>query len=100
MRSVKCTLDENEFVSLTAEAQRLGVHRSELIRSRIISAPKAAPAPAATPAPSPSPAPSTGAPSCSEFLDIVATLRKRMGNSIGRAQAEQATAIVLQCLHS
>ena len=95
MRSVKCTLDENEFVSLTAEAQRLGVHRSELIRSRIISTPKAAPAPAATP----TPAPSTGAPSCSEFLDIVATLRKRMGNSIGRTQAEQATAIVLQCLH-
>ena len=93
MRSIKCTLDENEIANLTAEAQRLGVHRSELIRSRIISTPKAAPAPAATPAPS------TGAPSCSEFLDIVATLRKRMGNSIGRAQAEQATAIVLQCLH-
>ena len=94
MRSVKCTLDENEFVNLTAEAQRLGVHRSELIRSRIISAPKAAPAPAATPTPS------TGAPTATEYMDIVATLRKRMGNSIGRTQAEQATAIVLQCLHS
>ena len=87
MRSVKCSLDENEFVSLTAEAQRLGVHRSELIRSRITSAPAATPAPSAK------------TPNCSEFLDIVSTLRKRMGNSIGRAQAEQATAIVLQCLH-
>ena len=87
MRSVKCTLDENEFVSLTAEAQRLGVHRSELIRSRITSAPAA------------TPTPSAGAPTASQYLDIVAALRKRMGNSIGRAQAEQATAIVLQCLH-
>ena len=87
MRSVKCTLDENEFVSLTAEAQRLGVHRSELIRSKIIAAPAATPAPA------------TGAPTAVQYMDIVAALRKRMGNSIGRAQAEQATAIVLQCLH-
>ena len=87
MRSVKCTLDENEFVSLTAEAQRLGVHRSELIRSRITSAPAA------------TPAPSAGTPTTTQYMDIVSTLRKRMGNSIGRAQAEQATAIVLQCLH-
>ena len=87
MRSVKCTLDENELISLTAEAQRLGVHRSELIRSKITSAPAATPAPC------------TGAPTASEYMDIVSTLRKRMGNSIGRAQAEQATAIVLQCLH-
>ena len=85
MRSVKCSLDENEFLSLTAEAQRLGVHRSELIRSKIIAAPAATPA--------------TGAPTAVQYMDIVAALRKRMGNSIGRAQAEQATAIVLQCLH-
>ena len=88
MRSVKCSLDENEFVSLTAEAERLGVHRSELIRSRITSAPAA------------TPAPSAGTPTTTQYMDIVSTLRKRMGNSIGRAQAEQATAIVLQCLHS
>ena len=87
MRSVKCTLDENEFVSLTAEAQRLGVHRSELIRTKITSAPAA------------TPTPSIGMPTAAEFMDIVAAMRKRMGNSIGRAQAEQATAIVLQCLH-
>ena len=93
MRSVKCTLDENEFRTITDEAKKLGVHRSDLIRTKITSAPKAAPAPAATPAPS------TGAPTAAEFMDIVAAMRKRMGNSIGRAQAEQATAIVLQCLH-
>ena len=93
MRSVKCTLDENEFRTITDEAKKLGVHRSDLIRTKITSAPKAAPALAATPAPS------TGAPTATEYMDIVATLRKRMGNSIGRAQAEQATAIVLQCLH-
>ena len=93
MRSVKCTLDENEFRTITDEAKKLGVHRSDLIRTKITSAPKAAPAPAATPAPS------TGAPTATQYMDIVATLRKRMGNSIGRAQAEQATAIVLQCLH-
>ena len=93
MRSVKCTLDENEFRIITDEAKKLGVHRSDLIRTKITSAPKAASAPAATPTPS------TGAPTATQYMDIVATLRKRMGNSIGRAQAEQATAIVLQCLH-
>ena len=84
MRSVKCNLDENEFRSITDEAKKLGVHRSELIRTKLTSA---------------TPAPSTGAPTAAEFMDIVAAIRKRMGNSIGRAQAEQATAIVLQCLH-
>ena len=83
MRTVECRLDEAEFRSITEEAKRLGVYRSELIRSKITSAPKQ----------------STGTPTASQFLDIVAALRKRMGNSIGRAQAEQATAIVLQCLH-
>ena len=87
MRSVKCTLDENEFKNITEEAKRLGVYRSELIRSKLTSAPAA------------TPTPSTGAPTASQYMDIVAALRKRMGNSIGRAQAEQATAIVLQCLH-
>ena len=87
MRSVKCTLDENEFRSITDEAKKLGVHRSDLIRTKLTSAPAA------------TPAPSTGAPTAAEFMDIVAAMRKRMGNSIGRAQAEQATAIVLQCLH-
>ena len=93
MRSVKCTLDENEFVSLTAEAQRLGVHRSELIRSRIISAPKAAPAPAATPTPS------TGTPTCAEYLSIVNSVQRRMGNAISPSQVEQCVAITLKCMH-
>ena len=83
MRTVECRLDEAEFQAVTAEAKRLGVYRSELIRSKITSAPRQ----------------SAGTPTASQFLDIVAALRKRMGNSIGRAQAEQATAIVLQCLH-
>ena len=88
MRSVKCSLDENEFRSITDEAKKLGVHRSELIRTKLTSAPAA------------TPAPSAGTPTTTQYMDIVSTLRKRMGNSIGRAQAEQATAIVLQCLHS
>ena len=87
MRSVKCTLDENEFRSITDEAKKLGVHRSELIRTKITSAPAA------------TPTPSIGMPTAAEFMDIVAAMRKRMGNSIGRAQAEQATAIVIKCLH-
>ena len=87
MRTVECRLDENEFKTITEEAKRLGVFRSELIRSKLTSAPAA------------TPTPSTGAPTATQYMDIVATLRKRMGNSIGRAQAEQATAIVLQCLH-
>ena len=84
MRTVECRLDENEFKNITEEAKRLGVYRSELIRSKVTAA---------------TPTPSAGAPTASQYLDIVAALRKRMGNSIGRAQAEQATAIVLQCLH-
>ena len=88
MRSVKCTLDENEFRKITDEAKKLGVHRSDLIRTKITSAPKAAPVPA-----------TAGVVTASDYMDIVATLRKRMGNSIGRVQAEQATSIVLQCLH-
>ena len=92
MRSVKCSLDENEFRSITDEAKKLGVHRSELIRTKITSAPVATPAPSAgTP---------TASQSLDTYLDVVAALRKRMGNSITRAQAEQATAIVLQCLYS
>ena len=83
MRTVECRLDENEFRSITAEAKRLGIYRSELIRSKITSTPRQ----------------STGTPTAVQYMDIVAALRKRMGNSIGRAQAEQATAIVLQCLH-
>ena len=84
MRTVECRLDEAEFRAVTEEAKRLGVYRSELIRSKVTAA---------------TPTPSAGAPTASQYLDIVAALRKRMGNSIGRAQAEQATAIVLQCLH-
>ena len=83
MRTVECRLDENEFKKITEEAKRLGVYRSELIRSKLTSAPRQL----------------AGAPTAVQYMDIVAALRKRMGNSIGRAQAEQATAIVLQCLH-
>ena len=84
MRTVKTIVDENEFLTLTQEAKELGVPRSELIRMRITSA--GSPSQAAKP-------------TASQYMDIVFALRKRMGNSIGRAQAEQATAIVLQCLH-
>ena len=82
MRTVECRLDENEFKNITEEAKRLGVYRSELIRTKLTSTPKQ----------------SAGTPTAAQYMDIVAALRKRMGNSIGRAQAEQATAIVLQCL--
>ena len=96
MRSVKCTLDENEFVSLTAEAKRLGVPRSELIRAKVTSAPAAAPLAADGSQPL---AFSSGMVTAADYMNIVAALRKRMGNTIGRAQAEQATAIVIKCLH-
>ena len=83
MRTVETRLDENEFLALTQEAKRLGVPRSELIRSRLVNTPSQV----------------VGTPTASQYLDIVSALRRRMGNSIGRAQAEQATAIVLKCLH-
>ena len=86
MRVVETRLDENEFVALTQEAKRLGVPRSELIRARVTndSQPLAF---------------SSGMVTAADYMNIVAALRKRMGNSIGRAQAEQATAIVIKCLH-
>ena len=100
MRSVKCTLDENEFRKITDEAKKLGVHRSDLIRTKITSAPKitltSADAVRLERCPR---ALASGMVTPADYLDIVATLRKRMGNSIGRVQAEQATSIVLQCLH-
>lgn len=84
MRTVETRIDENEFLTLTQEAKRLGVPRSELIRMRITSSGSTSQA---------------AKPTASQYLDIVSAMRKRMGNSIGRTQAEQATAIVLQCLH-
>ena len=84
MRIVEARIDENEFLTLTQEAKRLGVPRSKLIRMKITSSGSTSQAAKLT---------------ASQYLDIVSALRKRMGNSIGRAQAEQATAIVLQCLH-
>ena len=91
MRTVECRLDENEFKNITEEAKRLGVPRSELIRTRIQTRSLSAMADYGRQA--------VKQITASEYLDIVAALRKRMGNSIGRAQAEQATAIVHQCLH-
>ena len=87
MRSIKCTLDENEIANLTAEAKRLGVHRSELIRSKLTSAPAATPARA------------TRAPTCSEYLNIINSVRRRMGNTISPSQVEQCVAITLRCMH-
>ena len=87
MRSVKCSLDENEFNTITAEAQRLGVHRSELIRTRLTSAP------VATPAPSPA------APDVATYMSIVSNVRRRMGNAISPSQVEQCVAITLSCMY-
>ena len=84
MRTVECRLDENEFKSITEEAKRLGVYRSELIRSKVTAA---------------TPTPSAGTPTCSQYLDIVNSVRRRMGNAISPSQVEQCVAITLRCMH-
>ena len=84
MRTVETRLDENEFLVLTQEAKRLGVPRSELIRTRVTSA---------------TPTPSAGAPTCAEYLTIINTVRQRMGNAISPSQVEQCVAITLRCMH-
>ncbi len=84
MRTVECRLDENEFKNITEEAKRLGVYRSELIRSKVTAA---------------TPTPSAGAPTCSEYLTIINTVRQRMGNAISPSQVEQCVAITLRCMH-
>ena len=84
MRTVECRLDENEFKNITEEAKRLGVYRSELIRSKVTAA---------------TPTPSTGAPTCSQYLDIVNSVRRRMGNAISPSQVEQCVAITIRCMH-
>ena len=84
MRTVECKLDENEFKNITEEAKRLGVYRSELIRSKVTA---------------PTPTPSAGTPTCSQYLDIVNSVRRRMGNAISPSQVEQCVAITLKCMH-
>ena len=84
MRTVECRLDEAEFRAVTEEAKRLGVYRSELIRSRVTA---------------PTPTPSAGAPTCAEYLTIINTVRQRMGNAISPSQVEQCVAITIRCMY-
>ena len=83
MRTVEFKLDENEFKNITNEAKHLGVPRSELIRSRVVNTPRQVP----------------GAPTLSGYMDIVNSVRQRMGNAIAPSQVEQCVAITLRCLH-
>ena len=90
MRTVECRLDENEFRTITEEAKRLGVFRSELIRSKLTSAP------AATPTPNTQ---LGGKPTASQYMDAVSIVRRRMHNSISASQVEQCVALTIQCLY-
>ena len=87
MRTVECRLDENEFKTITEEAKRLGVFRSELIRSKLTSAPAA------------TPTPSAAKPTASQYMDTVSVVRRRMRNSISASQVEQCVALTIQCLY-
>ena len=87
MRTVECRLDENEFKTITEEAKRLGVFRSELIRSKLTSAPAA------------TPTPSAAKPTASQYMDAVALVRRRMRNSLSASQVEQCVALTIQCLY-
>jgi len=86
MRTVKFSLDENEFRTLTEQATRLGVHRSELIRTKLTQEP--AKRTAGT------------KPTVAQYLDIVSAVQKRMGNSIAPSQVEQCVAVAIQCLYA
>ena len=83
MRTVETRIDENEFLTLTQEAKRLGVPRSELIRTRIVTTPVHA----------------AGLPDVDQYLHIVSSVQKRMGNAISPSQVEQCVAITLRCMH-
>ena len=86
MRTVKFSLDENEFRTLTEQATRLGVHRSELIRTKLTQEP---------------PKRKAGTkPTVAQYLDIVSAVQKRMGNSIAPSQVEQCVAVAIQCLYA
>ena len=86
MRTVKFSLDENEFRTLTEQATRLGVHRSELIRTKLTQEPSKI---------------KTGTkPTVAQYLDIVSAVQKRMGNSIAPSQVEQCVAVAIQCLYA
>ena len=86
MRTVECRLDENEFKNITAEAKRLGVPRSELIRTRIQSMTDYG-------------RQAVKQITTSEYLDIVNSVQRRMGNAISPSQVEQCVAITLKCMH-
>ena len=83
MHTVETRLDENEFRSITAEAKRLGVPRSELIRSRLVNTPSQV----------------AGVPNVAAYMSIVNSVRQRMGNAISPSQVEQCVAITLRCMH-
>ena len=78
MRTVETRIDENEFLALTQEAKRLGVPRSELIRTRIVTTPVHA----------------AGLPDVDQYLHIVASVQKRMGNAIAPSQIEQCLSLI------
>jgi hypothetical protein len=87
MRTVKFSLDENEFRTLTEQATRLGVHRSDLIRTKLTEQKQ--------------PQRTAGAkPTVAQYLDIVSAVQKRMGNSIAPSQVEQCVAVAIQCLYA
>ena len=82
MRIVKFKLDENEFQTLTEQAQKMGVPRSELIRERVTTQPKAAAVTLTS----------------REYGNVITEVQRRLGNSIGRAQVEQCVAVTVLCL--
>ena len=82
MRIVKFKLDENEFQTLTEQAQKMGVPRSELIRERVTTQPKAAAVTLTS----------------REYGNVITEVQRRLGNSIGRAQVEQCVAVAVRCL--
>ena len=84
MRTVKFSLDENEFRTLTEQATRLGIHRSELIRSKLVEKPERTPG---------------TKPTVAEYFNIVSSVQKRLGNSIAPSQVEQCVAVAIQCLY-
>jgi len=82
MKTIKVSFHESDIQMLDAEATERGMHRAELIRSKIhaagaVNGKKLRP---------------------SDYAEVVAKARKRMGSTMSRDQVEACVAFTFRCL--
>jgi len=82
MKTIKVSFPENDLRLLDLEAKQEGLHRAELIRKRINQS-RAVGGKTLQP---------------SDYNEVVAKARKRMGSTMSREQVEACVAFTFRCL--